>query len=272
MSKELTPMKRYQDGLNTLRSYLSPAFTELTLNKVQSKTAWVHGEYHKTKGVENDFVLVFKSPFPDISIGLVFNFLDLPKEQHTVQATIKKGKDNSNIQLSEPMDLATFKTTLNEFNTWAAGLRNQKKEIKPVAVLNKFSETFLKEVVDYQQELKTQAQKFQEFLAIKEEQFGIPKLVKDAKKAKTHLEEVEGFIKKEIETSDAYKEMVLLQEKLKKLEKTVTTTRSKLEKELNLKTLQQVAWNTEHKLKITQQQLEHSIETEYKGAAIKRKM
>jgi hypothetical protein len=126
MTKELTPMKRYAHQLQEFRHYLPSGFKEVQLNKKAEKYAYAAGESYHDKGVENDFVMIFKTPFNDISFAFAFSFQDLPLDKQHVFASIKKGKDNSSIQNSMPLTILEFKEKINTFNSWAKETIDQK--------------------------------------------------------------------------------------------------------------------------------------------------
>jgi hypothetical protein len=81
----ITPMKRLQTNFRTLKSLLTD-FEHFTLNKSASKSIpypfdpkckLTGDNKHCTKGVKNDFLLIFNKIDEDISIGFVVNYPNL---------------------------------------------------------------------------------------------------------------------------------------------------------------------------------------------------
>jgi hypothetical protein len=119
----ITPMKRLQTNFRILKSLLID-FEYFTLNKSGSKSIPYPFEpkcrltgdnKHCTKGVKNDFLLIFNKIDDDISIGFVINYLE-DYENPTFMINIKYGGSNESIKNSEEMNIATFREKLNYLN------------------------------------------------------------------------------------------------------------------------------------------------------------
>lgn len=69
MSTEMTPMKRYSTGITILKNNLNSITFKKELTKTASKS---NHEGGMTKGVDSDYILIFKDKYSESSFALVF--------------------------------------------------------------------------------------------------------------------------------------------------------------------------------------------------------
>lgn len=157
----LTPMKRLNTNFKTLKNLLV-GFDNFVLNKGKSKYIpypfepkdYLTGEYKSsTKGVKNDFTLIYKEIDTDVSIGFVINYLE-DFDNPIFLVTIKYGGSNNNIQSSNEMSFDVFREKLNFLNKkLKKGVDNQLDTISLVFFeekydLKKHKENAENEVID----------------------------------------------------------------------------------------------------------------------------
>jgi hypothetical protein len=141
----ITPMKRFNTNFRILKSLLTE-YEYFTLNKTNIKSIpypfspidRVTGDRKSyTKGVKNDFLLIFNKIDADLSIGFAINYLK-DFENPTFIVTIKFGGSNELIQSSNEMDMNEFICNLNMLNR---DLRNKKDALQAIS-LNFFDEKY----------------------------------------------------------------------------------------------------------------------------------
>ena len=237
MSTELTPMKRYKTGLDILKSHLTE-FYQVTLNHAESKYipyAFQKGDKSETKGVESDFILIFKDNEKTISFAFAFDYIARTPEQQTVLATIKTGKDNDSIRSGAPMDMETFRETLNSFNKNLASL----KERSVSNVINSFSTLFLKEEFNITAQIKQADKAVTEFLSKKNEVYKIDNVEQDYITAKDNRVKAESKAAKRIKLSAPYKLKQKLLDELERVEAVLAQKTALINKEENIAELKQ---------------------------------
>jgi hypothetical protein len=112
----MTPMQIFKNQFDIFKKLLPSSFQELALNKSEDSTYISHWcgdriEYFK-KGVRSDFIKTFKLQFNDVnsySIGFSFHYLNIPKEEQTIQISLKKGNKSPLFFKSEQLPLEKFK-------------------------------------------------------------------------------------------------------------------------------------------------------------------
>lgn len=189
MSNEMTPMKRLSNGINQLRNHVKVFFKEVNLNKSAPKYnpyAWRDGDSSYSKGVENDFIMIFSCKGLEPSFAISFTYIDLPVESQRIEVSIKKGKDNKSIVTSGEMTLEDFRLKLNEINKTFEE-KSYLKNRDETTILETISEVFLKQTYDLKGEIK-QAEK------------DIKKL-REAKRKEYDIENLEISV---VETTNAY--------------------------------------------------------------------
>lgn len=234
MSNDLTPMKRFGTNLKKFKSYLAN-FKTKDFNKSAAKNSYYHSEDYTTKGVANDYVLVFQSTYPNASLGLTFQFLNLPVEEQYVLASIKKGLGPNDITYSEKISLPTFKTLINEFNTWAQEVENKThSNIDQFTIFNKFSDLFLLQTLDMKKEVEAIEAKESIILKEKTEKFNIVELTQTSLKADSDLKAAQAQILKEITNSKENKELERLMLEMHQLKEALTIKTKVLHSSLQL--------------------------------------
>lgn len=154
--KTITPMSRLQNSLNNLKLMISPHFNEINLNKAKShfnSTAWFGDTESSTKGVNQDFITIFKCKNSETSFSIGFTYIDLPNEQHTINVGIKKTGYNSSIITSEEMTIDEFKMKLKNINKEIKSDDFQ-KNINEIKILQEISKEFIDQNYDLSSELK----------------------------------------------------------------------------------------------------------------------
>lgn len=238
MSKEMTPMKRLSGGLVQLRDLVSPYCKELTLNKAApayNPHGGEHGYGGYSKGVESDFILIFKSKMNNISFALAFNYIDVPVEKQTVAASIKKGESNDDIVSSTPMSLDVFKERLNQFNKYFRG-REDNAELSDV--VNKFSEILLEEKIDLGAEIEKADKKLSKIVRDANKKYNVPQLNNNLEMVSSDLENAKSLIRLKISEMPESQEIKELEKKLASLRTIVTKREKKLQKDLQLEKLE----------------------------------
>ncbi len=179
MSTEMTPMKRLSTGINQFRNQVSPFFKEKSLNKSAPKynpTAWRDGESNSySKGVENDFIMIFSTKAIDPSFAISFTYIGLEVEAQRVEVSIKKGKDNSSIVTSGELTVEEFRLKLNEINK-AFQEKSYLKNRDETSVLEKVSEIFLSQTYDLKGEIKTATKNINKLREQKRKEYDIDTL------------------------------------------------------------------------------------------------
>lgn len=119
----MTPMTQLKNNLETFAALLGSSFKELTLNKSAPKdyvSFWCGDRTeHYDKGVRSDFIRIFEVKFnkeDSYSMAFSFSYIDLPKDEQTVQFSLKTGGRNDSTVSSDTMTVNEFKTHLNSLN------------------------------------------------------------------------------------------------------------------------------------------------------------
>lgn len=262
MSNDLTPMKRFGTNLKKFKSYLAN-FKTKDFNKSAAKNSYYHSEDYTIKGVANDYVLVFQSTYPNISLGLTFQFLNLPVDEQYVLASIKKGIGPNDITYSEKMSLPTFKNLINEFNTWAQQTEDQKRtNIDQFTIFNKFSELFLLQTLDMKKEVKAIEAKEATITKAKNEKFNIEALTQTSLKADSDLKAAQAQILKEITHSKENKELERLTWEMHLLKEALAVKTQALHAQLKLDQLMSNSDKAADALKYAQYEMNTEIKYE----------
>jgi len=217
MTTQMTPMKRFSSAINTFRGNVNSYFKEVNLNKSAPKydpTAWRDDKNSYSKGVENDFIMIFNCKGIEPSFAISFTYIGLPPEQHKVEVSIKKGKDNKSIVTSGEMSLEDFRIKLNEMNK----LFNDKAFIKTkseTSILEKVSEVFLKEKYDLTGEIKKATKDIKKLRESKRVEYKIDELEENVILTTKGFESADKKFKKAITTSEESLEVERLEELLK---------------------------------------------------------
>lgn len=192
-----TPMSRVKDSINTFEKLLSPAFKGYRLQKKEAKYD-PYGGYHgfggESKGVESDFIYIFKSTYgaEDLvpSIAIVVDYIDRDLEQSQFTMTkqmvvrdhYRRYHSSKELNNGEIIHGATF--TLEEFKSQMRILNKKLKtlfdgesvepHLKWEAILHIWDENFFN-----QPELVIDKEKVEE---------GLKEVLKDPTKAREAVE------------------------------------------------------------------------------------
>lgn len=223
MSTEMTPMKRLSTGINQFRNQVSPFFKEKSLNKSAPKynpTAWRDGESNSySKGVENDFIMIFSTKAIDPSFAISFTYIGLEVEAQRVEVSIKKGKDNSSIVTSGELTVEEFRLKLNEINK-AFQEKSYLKSRDETSVLEKVSEIFLSQTYDLKGEIKTATKNINKLREQKRKEYDIDTLESNVVNTTNAYDSAEKKAKRAIANSNEksavdHLEQLLAEAKLK---------------------------------------------------------
>lgn len=226
MSTEMTPMKRYSTGLTSLKNNLNSITIKTELNKTASKS---NHEGGTTKGVDSDYILIFKDKYSDSSFALVFEYIGLPADKQRVVGSVKLSNDDS-IKNSFNMTLEEFKTNLNALNKEMDTARSNRMKTNfdfPQA-LKLFSQHMIKEVIDLESDLKTATSTVSKFLTKKMKELeneGHEEAISTAEKS---LDKAQRAINKKITDSPLTEERKQLVERIKAIDKELEETRKNL--------------------------------------------
>lgn len=258
----MTPMQRYKTAINTFRENIAGHVgRELTLNKSESKSlpwmAQTRTGKSETKGVESDFIIIFrdKSNY-DFSFALTFTYIDKPENEQTVAGTIKYGDDEKEFRNGKPLKMEEFRVALNELNKVLANQKNKSFD----SILNSFAQAFLKEEFSLKSEVDRAAKDITSFLKEKNKELNVDEAYETAEKAKKAREKAESTIQKELQASDAYIEREKLLERIKVLDRLLQGKETLLKKENKLSEKQADERNANKALNDKKSQLTNDTE------------
>ena len=243
---QLTPMKRLNTNFKILKELMID-YEHFMLNKSASKSIpypfepkdRITGEYKSyTKGVENDFLLIFNKIDADLSIGFIINYLndyDNPK----FKVTIKFGGSNECMRTSEEMNFEQFKANINELNKQ---LKNSRYN-----ALQLVSQIFLKEEYDLNKYIEMAEAEIENNLG--GEYSDYIELVNSLNANKESLSNSNKEIEENLKALDEYKDVEKLRTQLAEAEKKLSEKRSVFEKNMEIEKLQSNIQEQEKKVK-----------------------
>lgn len=226
MNTEMTPMKRYSTGITILKNNLNSITFKKELTKTASKS---NHEGGMTKGVDSDYILIFKDKYSESSFALVFEYIGLPAEKQRVVGSVKLSDDGS-IKNSFNMTLEEFKTNLNALNKEIDLVKSNRKNSSfdfPQA-LKLFSQHMIKEVIDLESDLKTATSTVSKFLTKKMKELENEGHEETIKAAENSLDKAQRAINKKITDSPLTEERKQLIERIKAIDKELDETRKNL--------------------------------------------
>lgn len=252
----ITPMKRFNTNFRILKSLLTE-YEYFTLNKTNIKSIpypfspidRLTGDRKSyTKGVKNDFLLIFNKIDADISVGFAINYLK-DFENPIFLVTIKFGGSNELIQSSNEMDMNEFIYNLNMLNR---DLRNKKDALQSIS-LNFFDEKYNLE------KHYTQAESEVEDL-VGEEYVSYMKLKEDYNRGLNSTSDKKKEISKELLRLDEHKEVERLKKLLVEAEVKLAVKKEEFQKKNNVgeielalakkaETIKQLGWNLTSRLR-----------------------
>lgn len=268
MNTDMTPMKRLSNGMNQFRENVEKFFNEVTLNKSAPKYnpyAYRDDKDDYSKGVKNDFVMIFNAKDLQISFAINFNYKDnndniLPIEEQKIDVNIKKSKNKESIVNCGSMTINEFKLKLNEINKL---LRDESsKNINEVTILEKVSEVFFKESYDLRGEIEKEIKNIENVKKTKRKEYDIENLecqVVDKTKA---YEQAEKKIRTTIEKSKEKAEVERLTKELCEARNKLKEKNSELQNKYKLTKLNEEKFKARNALKRANENMNKEIEME----------
>lgn len=257
MTNTMTPMKRLNFNIKTLKQNVENVFKDFTLNKSAPKLYFEWGgEQIETKGVQSDFVNVFKSLANNMSFAISYSYIDLPVEEHKISVSIKTTDNNNDIQNSLPMSIEEFKAKINYLNK---DLIENTNNVNTMYVLQKVSSIFLNEDLNLFVGVQKVEQELKDYIQQKREDYSIEALEKSKKSIDTTLLNVKQVIKEELANSVEQKRINTIMKELEKLTQTQKNKSRELEEQYQLHTWAGKSYENEKKLKENKILLEQDI-------------
>lgn len=241
MATEITPMKRLSTGINDFRNNVKPFFREVNLNKSAPKYnayAWRDDKNSYSKGVENDFIMIFNPHMIGPSFAISFTFLELPLEKQKVEITIKKGVDNNSIVTSGELSVEEFKTKLKEINK-AFQEKSYMKNRDETAIIEKVSEIFLSQKYDLRGEIKQATKDIAKLREQKRKEYDIENLETNVVATTNNYDSAEKKAKKAINSSNEKTEVDKLETLLIEAKKNLNNKINEVEVKYKLKDLKE---------------------------------
>lgn len=226
MSTEMTPMKRYNTGISTLKGNLNGICSRTELNKTAPKRNY---DGDVSKGVASDYIIIFKDNQSDASFALVFEYMGLPAEKQRIVGSVRMS-DDSPIKNSFNMTLEEFKVNLNALNKdlEAARTNRMKVDFDFPKVLSLFSGHMLKEVIDLESDLKIATSTVSKFLSKKMKELEAEGHVETINSAEKALDKAQRSIVKKIADSPLTAERKTLVDRIKEIDKQLEAERARL--------------------------------------------
>lgn len=260
MSKDITPMTRLSVGLKFFKDNVDLYFKEVNLNKSSPKYNPYpdEGKDSRSKGVENDFITIFKSKYHEnLSFAIAYTYMNKPLEEQTVEVSIKQGKDNKNIRNSFPLSLEDFRLKLNQIN---AEFKNEK--ITTEVILDKVSSIFLEKELDFQKEFAKNAKNLQNFISEESKKLNIDTLETQKQNLENQFNQAKKTVAEEYKELPETKLVEKLKAQLARAEKLQKAEYAKLEKKHNIAQLSVDKSTCERLLHKSKYTLEKSIENQ----------
>ena len=240
MSLEITPMKRLSSGINEFRNHVKNFFKETDLNKSAPKYnpyAWRDDSKNYSKGVSNDFIMIFNCKGIEPSFAISFTYIGLPLEKQRVSISIKKSKDNSTIVNSSELSIDEFKLKLNQINK-DLNDKNNVKNRDEISILEKVSEIFLSETYDLKKEIKTATKNINKLKEDKRKEYDIENLEANVVNTTNLYDSAEKKVKKLINACPEKAEILRLELLLNEAKNIFNIKSLKIEEKYNLKQLE----------------------------------
>lgn len=264
MTTQMTPMKRFSSAINTFRGNVNSYFKEVNLNKSAPKydpTAWRDDKNSYSKGVENDFIMIFNCKGIEPSFAISFTYIGLPPEEHKVEVSIKKGKDNKSIVTTGEMSLEDFRIKLNEMNK----LFNDKAFIKTkneTTILEKISEVFLKEKYDLTGEIKKATKDIKKLRESKREEYKIDELEENVVLTTKSFDSADKKFKKALANCEEHLEIEKLELLLKQAKENLKTKTATLKTKYKIEELSKEMNKAKKDLHDKSNQMNNEIDVE----------
>jgi hypothetical protein len=233
--KDLTPMKRYKTILDNFRSHVSLCADIYSLNKAESKSIpypFVRGDKYETKGVENDFVLIFSSKeTKGLSFALSFTYIGKEKEQQTVRGSVKFGDEHDQTRYGQDVSIEQFKLNLSNLNKQLDALKIYEYN----EIISTFSEVFLNTPFSLAADLDIASEDMNQLVNAKKVELALKDSEQTLKVASKSLQLAQATVLKEIMNSEAYQEREKIMARLEELDNMLTKKKTILEQEQEIK-------------------------------------
>lgn len=233
--KYLTPMKRYKTALDTFRSYVSTCADIYSLNKAEPKSIpypFTRDDKYETKGVQNDFVLIFSSKeTKGLSFALSFTYIGKEKEQQTVRGSVRFGDQHDQTRYGQDLSIEQFKVNLSNLNQQLDVLETCEYN----DIISKFSEAFLNTPFSLAADLDIASKDMNQFVTAKKVELALTDSEQTLKAASQSLQLAQATVWKEIMNSEAYQEREKIMARLEELDNMLTKKKTLLEQEQEVK-------------------------------------
>lgn len=253
----ITPMKRFRNSLNKFSEICQPYFKNVNLNKSSSKYNPI--EYSYSKGVESEFISIFKSNLTDLSFAFSFTYMNLETEKQLVEVS-HKILDNDSIITTKPLSLEEFKNKLNLLNKELL----TKNKITEKDIWNSFTSIFELTSVNIKKDIINIQEKLQQKIEDKKTDLNLESLEKNYNNTKILYQDGLQLLETEINNSSELKIIKNLEKKLRIAQKSLENKKSNLYKSLNIPSLDNNYREARTKLNTAQKELTQFIEIEKK--------
>lgn len=265
MSTEMTPMKRLSTGINQFRGQVSGYFKEINLNKSAPKynpTAWRDSDTSSySKGVENDFIMIFNCKGIDPSFAISFTYIGLEADKQRVEVSIKKGKDNSSIVSSGELTIEEFRLKLNEINK-AFQEKSYLKNRDETSILEKVSEIFLSQTYDLKGEIKVATKNINKLREQKRKEYDIDTLESNVVTTTNAYDSAEKKAKRAINNSSEKSAVDHLEALLVEAKLNLKNKIEDIEKKYLLESLGQAKQEAKVQLVQSSQEMNNEVQTQ----------
>lgn len=259
--KEMTPMKKLQGNFKIFRDLTENMFKEVTLNKSSPKSYRYGWDRKETKGVDNDFTMLFglKNGVQYPSFAFVFDYLESSRPQ-TIVAQMKNDENNNTIVSSIPMTVEEFRAKINQFNKEIANDFGKCQLKDVIKFAEKFGQVFLNDTLDLNKQIESASKEVKEFIKLKEKEFDIDGLNKSVKESGKELDEALAQYTKELKKSPITKEIEELEKRMNELKGMLETKKVELTNKHNIKELTQKHDKAKKELKTNEEKLNQEFE------------
>lgn len=264
MSTEITPMKRLSTGINQFRNQVKSYFNEVNLNKSAPKYnphAWRDGDSSYSKGVENDFIMIFSARGIEPSFAISFTYINLPVEQQKVEVTIKKGKNNDSIVTSGEMTLEDFRVKLNEINK-AFQEKSYLKNRDETSILEKVSEVFLSQTYDLKGEIKQATKEIKKLRETKRKEYNIENLETNVIDTTNAYDSAEKKAKRAISNSSEKEAVAILEKQLLEAKNKLAEKTKQIENKYQLNELNEEKFKAKAELVQATNQMNREVDAQ----------
>lgn len=264
--KNITPMARYKSCLDLLKTLIGSVYKSVPLNRAKPKYHPFMYASGKSKGVESDFILIFKPRHAKgiyATFGFSFDYIGKAPEDHTIIASIKpqnmnpsrasydrtasedKERHDLNKQMisSLPIPASVFNEQLKALNKLIA----QQKEVTEVKILELFSQIFHGHVLNITEQ--TQNAKAELENKTRESQQNVDAFTTELENTKLELQTARNKAQGSLKRTKEYREREELKRRLVELDSIIAATEAKNMELFGINALTDKKTELEHKLK-----------------------